>query len=122
MDVMADVAVIAVDIVDVVAVDDRFVAAPVGVDVHVPGVGQVKPCPVDRGPRVVHVVVMDVMDLPVVEEVHVSLVRDGGVAAEAVVDVRVLVETAVRGAGHAVPPVATVAGSPAGRNGSSGPR
>jgi hypothetical protein len=97
VDVMPDVAVVPVDEVDVILVGDRGVPAAVLVDVHVPGVRDVRP----RHLGVVDVVLVDVVDMPVVQEVDVVLVRHRGVAAEPVVHVRVQLEGVVRGGiGH----------------------
>jgi hypothetical protein len=105
VDVVPRVAVIAVDVVEMVFVGDRCVAAAVLVHVHVPRVRNVS-AGAGKGARehvvqVVHVVLVDMVNVAVVEEVHVVLVRHRGVAAEAVVDVRVLLQRPVgSGVGH----------------------
>jgi hypothetical protein len=100
VDVVPDVAMVPVDVVDVVLVGDGRVPAAVLVHVHVAGVSEMRA----GGPwRVVHVVLVDVMDVTVVQEVHVVLVRHRGVPAEAVVRVGMPVERAVwGGVGHRV--------------------
>jgi hypothetical protein len=51
--------------------------------------------------RIVHVVFVEVVDVAVMQEVHVVLVRHRGVAAEAVVDVGMAIEREMgRGVGH----------------------
>jgi hypothetical protein len=101
VDVVPGVAMLAVDIVEVALVGDRDVAAAIPVDVHVAGVLEVALGRVDDGVDVVNVVLVDVVDVPVVQEVDVILVRDRGVPAVPVVDVRVLLEGVVRGGiGH----------------------
>jgi hypothetical protein len=98
VDVVPGVAVIPVDVVDVVLVGDRGVAAAGLVHVHVPEVRDVR---FGGRERDVHVVLVDVVDVAVVQEVHMVLVRHGGVAAEAIVHVGMRVERAVRGGvGH----------------------
>jgi hypothetical protein len=98
VDVVPGVAVVAVDVVEVILVRNRRVPAAGLVHVHVPGVRNVR-----FGGRegVVHVVLVNVVDVAVVQEVHVVLVGHRGVAAEAVVHVRMRVERLVRGGvGH----------------------
>jgi hypothetical protein len=101
VDVVPRVAVVPVDVVDVVLVGDRGVPAAVLVHVHVPGVRDVSFRARGNALRIVHVVFVDVVDVPVVQEVDVVLVRHRGVAAEAVVHVRVLLERVMGdGVGH----------------------
>ena len=98
VDVMPRVAVVAVDVVQVILVGHRGVPAAVLVDVHVAGVRTW--WSIDAGSsaaRVVDVVLVDVVDVPVVEEVDVVLVGHRGVPAEAVVDVGMLAERVVGG-------------------------
>jgi hypothetical protein len=95
VDVMARVAVVAVDVVDVTLVRHGDVPAAVLVDVHVAGVREVEVRRVEGGVDIVHVILVDVVDVPVMQEVDVVLVRDRGVATEPVVDVRVLPERVV---------------------------
>jgi hypothetical protein len=83
---VADVAVVAVDEVEVVAVRDGRVAAPVHVDVHVAVVRDVRRI---RWSAIVHVVVMGMVDVPVVQEVHVVVMGHDRVTTEAIVLVRV---------------------------------
>jgi hypothetical protein len=98
VDVVAGVAVVPVDVVDVILVGDRGVPATVIVHVHVTGVLEML---VGGRERVVHVVLVDMMDVTVVQEVHVVLVGHRGMAAEAVVQVGMQVRRAVRGGvGH----------------------
>jgi hypothetical protein len=98
VDVVPGVAVVPVDVVDVVQVRDGFVAAVILVHVHVSGVGDV---PDTLRGLLVDMIAVDEVDVAVVEEVDVVLVRHGRVPAEAVVDMRVLVEWVMRGvAGH----------------------
>jgi hypothetical protein len=100
VDVMPRVPMSPMDEVDVVLVGDRRVPAAVLVHVHVTGVREVG---VGVRQRIVHVVLVDVVDVTVVQEVHVILVRHRGVAAEAVVHVGMPVERAMRGGvGHRV--------------------
>jgi hypothetical protein len=97
VDVVPGVAVVPVDVVDVVLVGDGTVPATVLVHVHVPGVREV----VTGALRFVHVVLVDMVDVAFVQEVHVILVGHRGVPAEAVVHVGVGVERTVRdGVGH----------------------
>jgi phage tail sheath gpL-like len=84
-----DVAVLAVDEVEVIVVGDRRVPAAVGVDVHVPAMGQV-PVLAGRG-DVVHVIVVGVVDVAVVQEIQVIVVGDRRMAAKAIVRVVVFV-------------------------------
>jgi hypothetical protein len=101
VDVMPGVAMVAVDVVDVVLVGDRGVPAAILVDVHVAGVREVAPRDGEDLVGVVHVILVDVVDVPVVQEVDVVLVGDRGVPAEPVVDVRVLLDGMMRdGVGH----------------------
>jgi hypothetical protein len=110
VDVVAGVAMVAVDVVDVVLVRDGQVAAAALVDMHVAGVREVVVRGANDRVHVVDVVLVDVVDVPVVEEVHVVPVRNGGVPAEPVVHVRMRLEATVgRGVGHREPPVHTVA-------------
>jgi hypothetical protein len=105
VDVVPRVAMVAVDVVEMVLVGDRHVAAAVLVHVHVPRVRNVE-VQSSRGARehavqVVDVVFVDVVDVAVVEEVHMVIVRHRGVPAEAVVDVSVQLQRPVRsGVGH----------------------
>jgi hypothetical protein len=98
VDVVPGVAVAAVDVVDVVAVRHRRVAASVGVDVHVAGMREVVTDEV--GGADVDVVLVHVMDVPVVQEVDVVLVGHRGVAAEPVMGVGVLLEGQVGRLAH----------------------
>jgi hypothetical protein len=98
VDVVPRVTVAAVDVVQVVVVRHGLVPASLAVDVHVAGVRQVMAEQVDRA--VVHVVLVDVMDVTVVEEVDVVGMRYGGMPAEAVVGVGVLLVREVGGVGH----------------------
>jgi hypothetical protein len=101
VDVMPRVAMVAVDVVEVILVGDRGVPAAVLVDVHVPGVRQVTVRNVDDLVDVVHVVLVDMVDVAIVQEVDVVLVGDRGVPAVAIVRVRVLLQRVVRGGlGH----------------------
>jgi hypothetical protein len=94
VDVMPRVPMSPMDEVDVVLVGDRRVPAAVLMNVHVTGVREVG---VGVRQRIVHVVLVDVVDVTVVQEVH------RGVAAEAVVHVGMPVERAMRGGvGHRV--------------------
>jgi hypothetical protein len=99
MDVMPRVAVVAVDVVEVAFVGDRHVTTALLVHVHVPRVGNVGggACNGSREHpvQVVHVVLVNVVNVAVMEEVHVVLVRHRRVAAEAVVDVGVLLQRPV---------------------------
>lgn len=88
VDVMPGVAVAAVDVVDVVPVRDRRVAAPVRVHVHVASMREMVAHEIDRAG--LDMVFVDVVDVPVVEEVDVVLVGHGSVPAEPIVGVRVL--------------------------------
>jgi hypothetical protein len=98
VDFVPGVAVVPVDIVDVIQVGDGRMAAAVLVHVHVSGVRNV---PDSLHGLLVDVIAVDEVDVAVVEEVHVILVRNDRVPAEAVVDMRVLVEPMMRGgAGH----------------------
>lgn len=105
MDVVPRVAVVAVDVVEMVLVGDHRVAAAVLVHVHVPrvrnvGVGARKGAR-EHAVQVVHVVFVNVVDVAIVQEVDVVLVRHRGVAAEAVVHVVMLLERLVgSGVGH----------------------
>lgn len=82
---VVDVAVVAVDEVEVVAVRDGLMPAPVHVDVHVAVVRDVRGI---GSSDVVHVVVMSVVDVPVVQEVDVVVMGHHRVTAEAIVLVR----------------------------------
>jgi hypothetical protein len=86
------VAVVAVDIVHVILVGHGSVTTAVLVDVHVAGVRDVELAGVDRGLEVIHVILVDVVDVPVVQEVDVVLVGHRGVPAEPVVHVGMLPE------------------------------
>jgi hypothetical protein len=88
VDVMAGVPMGAVHVVDVVAMRDGGMTAPVRVDVHVPGVRQVVPAEVDGAG--IDVVGVDVVNMPIVEEVHVIVVGHGRVPAVPVVAVGML--------------------------------
>jgi hypothetical protein len=90
--------VVPVDVVDVAQVGDGRMAAAVLVHVHVSGVRDVA----DRlCGLLVDVIAVHEVDVAVVHVVHVILVRNGRVPAEAVVDMRVLIERTMRGlAGH----------------------
>jgi hypothetical protein len=107
VDFVSGVAVVPVDVVDVVQVGDGRMAAGVLVDVHVSGVRDV---PDSLGGLLVDVIAVDEVDVAVVEEVHVILMGNGRMPAEAVVDMRVLIERMMRGpAGHRFLHPATVA-------------
>ena len=95
VDVMPGVAMVAVDVVDVVLVGDRGVPTAVLVDVHVAGVRQVEVRGIEHGVEVVHVILVDVVDVPVVQEVDVVLVGHRGVPAVPVVHVGMLPERVV---------------------------
>jgi hypothetical protein len=99
VDVMARVAVAAVDEVEVIAVGHGDVPASVRVHVHVAGVGEVVPDQVDRAG--VDVVLVDVVDVAVVKEVEVILVGHGDVPAVPVVGVRVQLPGDVTRLAHA---------------------
>jgi hypothetical protein len=92
VDVVPRVAMVAMDVVEVVLVGNGRVAAAILVHVHVPRVCDVRVGAREHAIQVVDVVLMDVVDVAVVEEVHVVLVRHRGVAAETVVDVGVLLQ------------------------------
>jgi hypothetical protein len=95
---VADVAVLAMHEVAVIAVRDGTMPATGGMDVHVAGVRDVEPgCPFGD---VVHVVLVRVVDVSVVQVVQVVLVGDGGMAAEPVMHVRMHI---VRLVGHGRP-------------------
>jgi hypothetical protein len=100
VDVVARVAMVAVDVVEVALVRHRDVAAALLVHVHVPRVRDVgagaRKGAREHAAQVVHVVLVDVMDVAVVEEVNVILVRHRGVPAVPVVDMRVLLQRPVR--------------------------
>jgi hypothetical protein len=98
MDVVTGVAVVPVRVVDVVPMDNDRMAAAILMHVHVPGVRDV-----GRGicRRLVHVIAMDVVDMAVMQEVGVILVRHRRMPAEALVDVRVLLDRMMGGGvGH----------------------
>ena len=98
VDVVPGVAVVPVDVVDVVQVGYGRMAAAVLVHVHVSGVRDV---PDSLYRLLVNVIAVDEVDVAVVEVVHVVLVRNCRVPAEAVVDMGVLIERMMRGvAGH----------------------
>jgi len=101
VDVVSGVAMIPVDVVEVVLVGHRDVPAAIPVDVHVARVRDVAARDVHDPVRLVDVVLVDVVDVPVVQEVDVVLVRHRGMPAVAVVDVRVLRDRVVNGGvGH----------------------
>ncbi len=100
VDVVPRVTMVAMDIVDVVAVWHGGVTASVRVDVHVPGMRQVVPDEVDRAG--VEVVLVDVVDVPIVEEVDVVIVGHGGVATVTVVAVGMLLARQGGGVTHGV--------------------
>ena len=98
VDFVPGVAVVPVDVVDVVQVGDGRMAAAVLVHVHVSGVRDV---PDSLYGLLVDLIAVDGVDAAVVEDVHVIPVRNGRVPAEGVVDMRVLIERMMRGgAGH----------------------
>jgi hypothetical protein len=101
VDVVPGVAVAAVDVVDVIAVGHGRVPAPLVVDVHVAGVRQMVAHEVGRGG--IDVVLVHVVDVPVVEEVDVTLVRHRRVAAEPVVGVGMLLEGQAGRLAHRAP-------------------
>jgi hypothetical protein len=82
---VAGVPMLGVAVVEVGAVRDRLVAAARAVDVHVPRMWGV-----DADRAVVDVVRVRVVHVPVMDEVEVSLVDDGGVSAGHVVHVPVM--------------------------------
>ncbi|HSW43911.1 MAG TPA: hypothetical protein VLM76_15545 [Patescibacteria group bacterium] len=85
------------DVVDVTLVGEGLVPAARVVHVHVPDVLEVLP----GGFRLVHVVLVNVVNVAVVQEVDVVTVRHRGVATEPVVHVRVGIgRTVSRGVGH----------------------
>jgi hypothetical protein len=99
VNVMPRVAMVAVNVVEVVLVRHRDVPAALRVHVHMPrvrdvGVGACNGAR-EHAVQVVHVVLVNVMDVAVVEKVHVILVRHCGMAAEAVVHVGVLLQRPV---------------------------
>jgi hypothetical protein len=94
VDVVPRVAVRAVDVVDVVLVADRLVAAPLAMRVHVPGVRQVGVR--GRAGLGVHVVVVDPVRMAVVEVVDVVAVLQGRVSAAGSVLVGMRLERLVR--------------------------
>ena len=96
VDVVPGVPVVAVDVVQVALVRERDVPASLRVDVHVAGMREVACGEIADRVDVVDVILVDVVDVPVVQEVDVILVGNGGVPAEPVVDVRVLLERQVR--------------------------
>ncbi len=103
VDVVPRVPVVAVDVVQVVVVGHRAVPTARLVDVHVARVRQVADRRFRAAPELVHVVLVDVVDVAVVQEVDVVLVGDCGVPAEPVVDVLVLPDGVVGvGVGHQV--------------------
>ena len=75
-------------------------AASLRVDVHVPGMRQVVAHEVDRAG--VDVILVDVVHVPIVEEVDVVVVGHGRVPAVPVVAVRMLLARHVGGVGHGV--------------------
>jgi hypothetical protein len=81
------VAMVTVDVVDVVLVGQRRVTTVHGVHVHVAGVREVRRA--WRGGDVVHVVAVDVVEVALVNEVEMIVVRDRGVSAIPVVHMRV---------------------------------
>ena len=94
VDLVTDVAVAPVGVVDVVLVGDDRMATAILVHVHVPRVCDMRG---GIGSLLVDVIAVDEVDVAVVQEVDVILVRHGRVPAEAVVDVRVLVEPKMLG-------------------------
>ena len=99
VDVVPRVPMIAVHVVDMVVVSDRGVSAAGLVDVHVPGVRDVG-AEISPG-LLVDVVLVDVVDMPVVEEVHVVVVGDRRVPAEPVVGMGMPLDRVVgSGVGH----------------------
>jgi hypothetical protein len=98
VDVVTGVAVVPVDVVDVVPVGDDCMAAAIRVHVHVPRVRDV-----GRGTcgLLVHVIPVNVVDMAVMQEVDMIFVLHRRVSAVALVDVRVLLDRMVRGGvGH----------------------
>ncbi len=99
MDVVPGMAVVAVHVVEVVLVGDRGVSAAGLVDVHVSGMRNVGAK--IRPGLLVDMVLVDVVDMPVVQEVHVVVVGHGGVAAEPVVGVGMSLDRVMgSGVGH----------------------
>lgn len=82
---MADVAMLAMDEVDVVLVDHGGMPALGGMHVHMAAVGHMTGLITVL--HIVHVVVVGMVDVTVVQEVEVIAVLDGRVTAEPVVDV-----------------------------------
>jgi starvation-inducible DNA-binding protein len=97
---VARVAVGVVLVVDVVGMLDDGVAAAFAVHVHVPRVRLMEGR--DRGLDLVHVVRVEVVDVPVVEVVQVVAVAHGGMSAPGVMDVLVVGEGTVVAAGHRI--------------------
>lgn len=97
MDLVPGVAVVPMNVVDVALVGDGLVPAARVVHVHVPDVLQVLP----GGYRLVHVVLVNVVNVAVVQEVDVVTVRYRGVATEPVVQVWMRIRRSVsRSVGH----------------------
>ena len=111
-------AVVPVDIVNVVPMGDDLMAATVLVHVHVPCVIDV---PDEIRWLLVHVIIVDDVYVTVVEEVHVILVRHGRVPAEAVVDMRVPIDRKMWAGPAIVTSAVTVARTTCDRNAGSGP-
>lgn len=89
VDVVSRVAMDAVPVVDVIPVRDRLVPATRAVDVHVAGMWEVER--VEGARHVVHVVGIKVVDVALVEEVEVVVMRDGGMTTPAVMEMVVVV-------------------------------
>ncbi len=108
---VAGVPVLVVDVVQVPLMRDRLVPAACPVGVHVPVM-----LGVDEAVAVVDVVFVDVVGVPVVQEVDVVLVRDRGVAAGRSMEMRMLPVGLMRHGsfawhrGHHMPPAGTVLG------------
>ena len=92
VDVVPGVAVITVHVVEMALMGDRHVATTILVHVHVPRMRDVGVRARANALQVVHVVLVHVVDMAIVEEVHVVLMRHRGVTAEAVVHVGVLLQ------------------------------
>ncbi len=86
--VVTGVAVVPVDVIDVVPVGDDRMAAAILVHVHVPRVRDVRDW---IGGFLVYVITVDEVDVAVVQEVDVTLVRHRRMPAARVMDVRMLV-------------------------------
>jgi len=115
VDAVPRVAVDPVAVVHVVLVGDRLVTAPLAVDVHVARMREVER--IERRRDLVHVVCLQVMDVPVMEVVEMVAVGDGRMAAPRVVVVIVvgmrLVRMGLRRSGRSAHPsmVAQVPGA-----------